>query len=192
MDNQEMKLGSYEMFHRGEPLTETVWEKLRSVCKSMGLELCGLGARDLLRLEAGLCLYGTDIDETTNPFEARLGFVVKLYKEFIGKNKLQQVKQNGPKKFRVGLVTQGRVIPRHGFSIAIHGDEVGVITSGTLSPIINKGIAMGYADESVAKAGTPADIRIRDRYEPAMIRKTPFYDTLKYGYSRRTLSYSTF
>ena len=166
---------------------ETVWEKLRGLGKPWGLELCGLGARDLLRLEAGLCLYGTDIDEATNPFEAKLGFVVKLQKDFIGKSKLQEAKENGPKKLRVGLLMQGRAIPRHGFNIAVQGDEVGVITSGTLSPLINRGIGMGYVDQAVAKVGAQADVRVRDRYEPAMITKTPFYDTLKYGYSRKAL-----
>jgi glycine cleavage system T protein (aminomethyltransferase) len=163
---------------------ETVWNELLNAGKAMSLELCGLGARDLLRLEAGLCLYGTDIDEKTNPFEARLGFVVKLQKDFIGRSKLQEIKTNGPERLRVGLVTENRVIPRHGFRIANHDEEIGVVTSGTLSPIIKTGIAMGYVGRASAKEDARVEIRIRDRYEGAKITKLPFYDTTKYGYSR--------
>jgi aminomethyltransferase len=152
----------------------------------MGLELCGLGARDLLRLEAGFCLYGTDIDETTDPFEARLGFVVRLQKDFIGRSKLEEAKRNGPKKLRVGFVMQNRVIPRHGFAVTRNGADIGVVTSGTLSPTINKGIAMGYVVEPNAEEGSLVDVHVRERYEPARITKPPFYDTTKYGYSRKS------
>jgi len=165
---------------------QAVWEKLLEAGKPFGLELCGLGARDLLRLEAGLCLYGTDIDEKTNPFEAKLGFVVKLDKNCIGKDKLLEAKQNGPERLRVGLVMQSRVIPRHEFDIATHGVEIGRVTSGTLSPIVNAGIAMGYVEQESAKQGTLVEVRIRDRWEPARVTKMPFYDTTKYGYSRKS------
>ena len=180
----------FEVFVWDSPIenpkhAKTVWEELLEAGKPSGLELCGLGARDLLRLEAGFCLHGTDIDEKTNPFEARLGFVVKLQKDFVGKDKLLELKADGPKKLRVGIVTQNRVIPRHGFTIASRGEEIGTITSGTLSPIINTGIAMGYVKEASAKEGALVDIRIRDRYEAARITKPPFYDTTKYGYSRK-------
>ena len=102
-----------------------MWEQILAAGRPEGIEPCGLGARDLLRLEAGLCLYGTDMDETTNPYEARLGFVVKLEKDFIGKARLQEVKRNGPKKIRIGLVTVNRVIPRHGFEILRSGHKSG-------------------------------------------------------------------
>ena len=180
----------FEVFVWDSPIEDpkhakTVWEELLEAGKPLGLELCGLGARDLLRIEAGLCLNGTDIDEKTNPFEARLGFVVKLHKDFIGRGKLAEAKASGPTKLRVGLVTQNRVIPRHGFSIASHGEKIGTVTSGTLSPIINTGIAMGYVGQGHAKEGALVDIQIRDRYETARITKPPFYDTTKYGYSRK-------
>jgi aminomethyltransferase len=164
---------------------ETVWANLIEVGKPLGLELCGLGARDLLRLEAGFCLNGTDIDEKTNPFEARLGFVVKLQKDFVGRGRLQEAKATGAGRLRVGMVTQNRVIPRHGFSVASHGEEVGTVTSGTLSPIINTGIAMGYVKRGSAVEGSLVDIGVRGRYEAARITKPPFYDTAKYGYSRK-------
>jgi aminomethyltransferase len=85
----------------------------------------------------------------------------------------------------VGVVTEKRVIPRHGFGIVSRGEEIGTVTSGTLSPIINTGIAMGYVKEGSAKEGTLVEVRVRDRYEPARITKLPFYDTTKYGYSRK-------
>ena len=163
-----------------------VWEELLTAGKSKGLELCGLGARDLLRLEAGYCLYGTDIDEKTNPFEAKLGFVVMLNKDFIGRSNLQEAKQNGPKKLRVGLIMKNRAIPRRGFSISANGKDIGAVTSGTLSPILNTGVAMGYAQPPNAQDGAPVEVRIRDRYEPARITKPPFYDTTKFGYSRKS------
>ena len=161
-----------------------VWDKLLEAGKPFDLHLCGLGARDLLRLEAGLCLYGTDIDEKTNPFEARLGFVVKLEKDFVGRGKLQEAKQKGPKRLRVGLMMQNRVIPRHGFGITSHGLAIGAVTSGTLSPTVDAGIAMGYVEQASAKEGTLVDVHIRERYETARVTRTPFYDPTKYGYSR--------
>ena len=181
----------FEIFVWDSPIrnpwnAENVWRGFLDAGKPFGLEPCGLGARDLLRLEAGMCLYGTDIDEKTNPFEARLGFVVKLRKEFVGRSKLQEVKEEGPRRLRVGLVTKNRVIPRSGFTIMSEGEEKGVVTSGTLSPLLNTGIAMGYVEQQIAKEGTPVGIRIRERLEGAEVVNTPFYDTTKYGYSRRT------
>ena len=166
--------------------SEIVWETFLRAGKPMGLEPCGLGARDLLRLEAGLCLYGTDIDEKTTPYEARLGFVVKLRKEFIGRSKLQEEQQNGPRKLRVGLVMQRRVIPRHGFNIANGDNQIGNVTSGTLSPIVNNGIALGYVQRESAGEGSVVDVLIRNKREPARITKPPFYETTKYGYTRKT------
>ncbi len=162
-----------------------VWEKVMEVGRPHGLEPCGLGARDLLRLEAGLCLYGTDMDEKTNPYEAKLGFVVRYPKEFIGKKKLEEIKEKGTKRMRIGIVTARRVIPRHGFNIIQNEKNIGMITSGTLSPLLKTGIAMGYVDTDVAKEGNTIAVQIRDRQEEAKIVKTPFYDAGKYGYARR-------
>ena len=161
-----------------------VWERLLQVGKSFGLEACGLGARDLLRLEAGLCLYGTDMDERTNPYEARLGFVVKLLKDFIGKEKLLEIKEKGTSRIRAGLVTDRRVIPRHGFGITSRGKVVGTVSSGTLSPLLNTGIAMGYVEKDSGQEGNVLEIQVRDRREEARVVKPPFYDTARYGYSR--------
>ena len=180
----------FEIFVWDSPLASpgratSVWGQLLTTGRSDGIEPCGLGARDLLRLEAGLCLYGTDMDETINPYEARLGYVVKLRKDFIGKSRLQEIKRNGPEKIRIGLVTANRVIPRHGFKIFQSSQEVGKVTSGSLSPILDKGIAMGYVDAKKAHDELPFEIKIRDRAEKATFAKPPFYDTNKYGYARK-------
>lgn len=164
---------------------QAVWNRLLEVGRSQGLEPCGLGARDLLRLEAGLCLYGADMDETTNPFEARLGFVVKLNKDFIGKERLQAIKLTGVPRTRVGLVTDRRVIPRHGFAIVRDGKRLGTVTSGSLSPLLNTGIAMGYVEKEAGQEGGSVEVQIRDRKERAKVVKPPFYDTARYGYSRK-------
>jgi aminomethyltransferase len=99
---------------------------------------------------------------------------------------LQEVKEKGPQKLRVGVVTENRVIPRHGFSILLNEEEIGRVTSGTLSPILDKGIAMGYVTPQNASQSNAVKIKIRDRIEGAKFVKPPFYDTSKYGYSRRT------
>ena len=163
----------------------TVWNELLDVGNQFSIEPCGLGARDLLRLEAGLCLYGTDMDENTNPFEARLGFVVKLDKEFIGRNKLVDIKAKGTPRLRIGLVTEKRVIPRHGFTISWNAKDVGSVTSGTLSPLLNTGIALGYVNREDAMEGRKVDLQIRGRLESANIVKPPFYNPATYGYSRK-------
>jgi aminomethyltransferase len=167
-----------------------VWVSILEAGKLQGVEPCGLGARDLLRLEAGMCLYGTDMDEETNPYEARLGFVVKLQKisNFIGKTKIQDVKEKGTARVRVGMVTERRVIPRHGFAIIRKGDRIGSVTSGSLSPILNAGIAMGYAKKEGVQEGGEVNIQIRERAELARIVKLPFYDTTRYGYLRKNQS----
>jgi aminomethyltransferase len=165
---------------------KAVWNKLLEIGRTYGLEPCGLGARDLLRLEAGLCLYGYDMDENTNPYEARLGFVVKLQKNFIGKQKLQEAKEKGPSRVRVGMIARRRIIPRRGFPIFQQAKSVGEVTSGSLSPILNTGIAMGYVKKETAEEGTELNIQVRDRMEKARVVKPPFYDTTRYGFSRKT------
>jgi aminomethyltransferase len=164
---------------------EIVWNRVLEAGRPSGLEACGLGARDLLRLEAGLCLYGTDMDETTNPFEAQLGFVVKLRKEFTGKKRLQEIKERGTSRARIGLVTNRRIVPRHGFNIISQQRTIGTVTSGTLSPVLNRGIAMGYIGRGDAREGGVIEVDVRGRQEEATIVKPPFYDTSRYGYSRK-------
>ena len=180
----------FELFVWSSPVgraekAQMVWDQVLQAGKPCGLEACGLGARDVLRLEAGLCLYGTDMDEITNPFEAKLSFVVKLHKEFIGKKRLQDLKEKGTPRARIGLVTKTRVIPRHGFNIIHQERTVGTITSGTLSPLLNRGIAMGYVNREMFREGAVVGVEVRGRREEGLIVRPPFYDPSKYGYSRK-------
>jgi glycine cleavage system T protein (aminomethyltransferase) len=154
-----------------------VWEKILSVGKNYGLRPAGLGARDVLRLEAGMCLYGNDIDEHTSPVEARLNFAVRLDKKngFIGRDSIQQQKERGPSRVRAGFRISDKGIPRQGQDL--YSDEVGIgkVSSGTLSPTLGVGIGMGYSLPSVSKPGQSFQVKIRDRKVPASVVKLPFY-----------------
>jgi len=141
-----------------------VWRAILDAGAEFGVKACGLGSRDVLRLEAGLCLYGNDIDEETNPLEAALGFAVKMGKgDFIGKGALEAIAEAGPKRQRVGVVLEGGGIPRRGFEILKGGERIGEVTSGTYSPILRRGIAMGYVEAGSAAAGDAVEVSIRGR-----------------------------
>ena len=149
----------------------------------------GLGARDSLRLEAGLNLYGNDITEETNPLEARLRWVVKFKKEggFIGKEALQEIRDAGVERNQVGIQVVSRGIPRHGYEILDEAGEevIGEVTSGGMAPTLGYGIAMGYVPLEFRKVGTPVKIRIRSRLVDGKIVKAhPFYDDSVYGWKR--------
>jgi aminomethyltransferase len=137
----------------------------------------GLGARDTLRLEAGMPLYGNELDETTNPFEAALGRVVKLDKpgDFVGKAALEKVARDGVSRRLVGLVLRGRGIARHGYPLHAGDRSTGVVTSGTQSPTLGQAIAMGYVATADAEPGTMLDVEIRDQRVPAEVVALPFY-----------------
>ena len=141
-----------------------IWNQLLEIGTMYGLIPCGLGARDTLRLEAGNCLYGHEMDQTTNPYEAGLGFVVKLNKsDFIGKSALLEIQKNPLKKKLVGLDMCDNSIPRGDCPIQKTNQLVGKVTSGTYSPIHKKGIAMGYLPLDLSKKGMEVDILIRDK-----------------------------
>jgi len=165
-----------------------VWNALLKVGQVFGIEPCGLAARDTLRLEAGLCLYGNDIDETTTPLEAGLSFVVKLQKDsFIGKETLQKQKTEGIKRKRVGIVMVEQGISRQGFEIqSVAGNKIGQLTSGTFSPLLKQGVGMGYVEASQAQEGSVVYIKIRDKLAKARISSFPLYDPDKYGVKRKT------
>ena len=164
-----------------------VWNAVLNSGASYGIEPCGLGARDTLRLEAGLCLYGNDIDENTTPLEAGLGFVVKLQKaEFIGKEALQKQKTDGLKRKRVGLKLLERGVPRSGSEVYDKDTKIGVLTSGTFSPLLKIGVGMGYVDTLHANEGTDVTVKIREKHTKAKVASFPLYDPEKYGY-RRTI-----
>ena len=140
---------------------------------------CGLGARDTLRLEAALSLYGQDINDTTTPLEAGLGWLVHLDSkgDFIGRDILEQQKAQGVERRLVGLEMQERGIARHDYPIFYEGKEVGIVTSGTLSPTLGKAIALGYVPKSMSKVGQALEIGIRGKKYPAQVVKKPFYRT---------------
>ncbi len=165
-----------------------VWNAILEAGKPFGIEPCGLGARDTLRLEAGLCLYGNDIDENTTPLEARLGFIVKFQKDnFIGKSALLKQKEEGVKRRRVGLQMIEHGIPRQGFKIYNEkGENIGHVTSGTFSPLLRCGIAMAYIQAQQSQEGNIVNIQIRGKMAKARIVPFPFYDSEKYGYKRKT------
>jgi aminomethyltransferase len=166
------------------------WKAILEAGKTLGIEPCGLGARDTLRLEAGLCLYGNDIDESTTPLEAALGFVVRLQKDrFIGKEVLLKQKAEGVKRKRVGIRMINRGIPRQGFEIrAGSGERIGSVTSGTFSPLLNFGIGMGYVQTSYAQEGNAVNVVIRGTTANGRIATFPFYDVEKYGFRRKAVA----
>lgn len=139
---------------------------------------CGLGARDALRLEAALPLYGHEMDETVNPYEARLGWVVKLDKgtNFIGKAALEAVKTSGPVRKCVGITLEGKGIPRENYPVCtVGGEPIGHITSGTFSPTVGRGIAMARIASAYAKNGTALEVEIRGARHAATVTALPFY-----------------
>lgn len=142
-----------------------------------GVIPCGLGARDTLRLEAAMALYGQDIDEATTPLEAGLGWVVHLDTkgDFIGRSVLEQQKANGVEKRLVGIEMQGRYIARHGYPVIYDNQIIGEITSGTLSPTLGKAISLAYVPRKLAKIGQKLEIEIRGKSYPGVVVKKPFY-----------------
>lgn len=157
----------------------SIWRTLLDAGKDRGLQPAGLGARDTLRLEAGYCLYGNDITTETNPYEAGLGWIVKLDKEdFIGRAALQAVKAEGPTRKLVGFVVEGAGIPRQDYPIQnTDGDEIGVVTSGTQSPMLNQGIGLGYVPNTptYTEPGRLLKIEARRRLLDATVTKPPFH-----------------
>lgn len=164
-----------------------LWNGILEAGRAYGIEPCGLGARDTLRLEAGLCLYGNDIDESTTPFEAGLSFVVKLQKDdFIGKAALQRQKDQGISRKRIGVVMMDQGIPRPNFEIFNDENErIGHLTSGTFSPLLKRGVGMGYVELSEAQEGNTVNVKIRGKQAKARIASFPLYDAEKYGYKRK-------
>lgn len=154
-----------------------LWRTLIELGRPLGLQAAGLASRDTLRLEARLSLYGNDIDETTNPIEAGLGWVVKLDKgDFLGRDALARVKAQSPARKLVGFEMTGRGIARHGYPILdTSGARVGVCTSGSPAPTVGKNIGLGYVPASLGAIGTDLVVDCRGRLVEARVVKTPFY-----------------
>jgi len=166
----------YELYFKGdEKAAEHIWNSIFEAGKEFDIQPVGLGARDTLRLEMGFCLYGNDIDQTTNPLEAGLGWITKLNKsDFIGKEALLKAKANGIKRKLVPLISDEKAFPRHGYDLTVDGKKIGTITSGTVSPILDKAIALGYVDSKYANLDTKINFLIREKEIPARIVKLPF------------------
>jgi len=158
-----------------------IWEAL-----ARSATPCALGARDSLRLEAGLPLYGSDMDEDTNPLEADLGWVVSKDKQsYIGSQPLASIAAQGPRRIRRGIVMDDK-IPRRDFKVtSANGAEIGVITSGTFSPVLKHGIAMGYVKTPAPQLGEEVEVVVRDAPSTGRISKFPFYDDSVYGWKRK-------
>ena len=168
--------GGFELyFHDKDALK--IWDTVFEAGKEEGIKPIGLGARDTLRLEMGFNLYGNDMDDTTSPLEAGLGWITKFVdnKPFINRENLQKQKEEGLVRKLVGFRMTERGIPRHGYAIEdASGREIGIVTSGSISPVLNVGIGMGYVAPEFAKPGTPLFIRIRNKAIGAEVVKTPF------------------
>jgi aminomethyltransferase len=159
-----------------------LWEALLEAGRADGLVPAGLGARDTLRLEAGLLLHGNDMDRTTTPMEVGLGWTVKLQKgDFVGADVLRRQKAEGTARRLAGFVVEDRAIARHGFPILVDGRPAGHVTSGTFGPTVEKSIGLGFVPAAHASPGSRIAVEIRGRQVPAAIAKTPFYTRPKAG-----------
>jgi aminomethyltransferase len=156
--------------------TERLWTALLDAGRADGVAPIGLGARDTLRLEMKYALYGNDIDETTNALEAGLGWVVKPAKgEFIGRDALEKIRAEGVRRKLVGLEMVDRAVARHGYAVHKGGRPVGVVTSGSYGPSVDRYIAMAYVETALSAVGTALDIEIRGQAKAARVVRTPFY-----------------
>jgi aminomethyltransferase len=156
--------------------TPRLWKALLEEGAADGVAPIGLGARDTLRLEMRYALYGNDIDQTTNPLEAGLGWVVKSAKgEFLGRDAIERVRAAGPRRRLVGLEMADRAIARHGYPVDQDGRAVGVVTSGSYGPSVDRSIALAYVEPAPAALGTELSVQIRGQARPARVVRTPLY-----------------
>ena len=160
-----------------EKYSDKIWNAIMKAGEKYNIGLAGLGARDTLRLEMKYCLYGNDIDETTHPLEAGLGWITKLNKgDFNGRDVMLKAKEKGLSRMLVGLEIEGKVPARHGYEVMKDGKKVGVITSGTFSPTLQKAIAVAYVEKSLTANGTELTVNARGRSLSAKVIPTPFYN----------------
>lgn len=168
----------YELYFKGDvAAATTLWNDLFAAGAELGIQPVGLGARDTLRLEMGFCLYGNDIDATTNPLEAGLSWITRLNKPaFNGKDALTTAKSEGLKRKLTPLTGEEKFIPRHGCEVFCDGKKAGVVTSGSISPMLDKPVALAYIDTEVLNSGKPLFFVIRGKEYPAVIVKLPFVE----------------
>ena len=167
--------GGFEIYCKNNEV-EQVWNKVMEAGADYGIKPIGLAARDTLRLEMGYCLYGNDINDSTSPLEAGLGWITKFTKDFINSENLKKEKEQGLKRRLIAFELDERGIPRHDYDIVDgNGNKIGIVTSGTMSPSLGKGIGMGYVQSIFKDPGTQIYIQIRKNAIPATIVKLPFY-----------------
>lgn len=167
--------GGFEIYFKNED-AETIWTKVFEAGAAFGIKPIGLAARDTLRLEMGFCLYGNDINDTTSPLEAGLGWITKFDKEFVNSANLKAQKEAGVSRKLVAFELTERGIPRHDYEIVDKdGNVIGIVTSGTMSPSLNKGIGLGYVPTAFAGVDSEIFIRIRKNDVAAKVVKLPFY-----------------
>ena len=167
--------GGFEIYCKNSEV-EQIWNKVFEAGAAFGIKPIGLAARDTLRLEMGFCLYGNDINDTTSPIEAGLGWITKFNKEFTNSDALNQQKETGVSRKLIGFEMQERAIPRHDYEIVdANGNEIGIVTSGTMSPSLNKGIGLGYVTVANSTVDSEIFIRIRKKDALAKVVKLPFY-----------------
>lgn len=167
--------GGFELYIPNESLL-AVWKKIMEAGAEFGIQPIGLGARDTLRLEMGFCLYGNDIDDTTNPIEAGLGWITKFTKSFVGDQFAKDLKENGAKRKLVGIEMIDRGIPRHGYEVVdAIGNKIGVVTSGSQTPSLDVSIGIAYIDVPHNKLDTEVYVKIRENAVKAKVVKMPFY-----------------
>jgi aminomethyltransferase len=166
----------YEIYFKGdETAAEKLWNEIFIAGSEFDIAPVGLAARDSLRLEMGYCLYGNDIDSTTNVLEAGLGWITKLKKEnFIGKDALLKIKAEGTNRKLVAMISDHKAFPRKGYELSGNGEIIGIVTSGTVSPVLEKPIALGYVNKEHCEIGNTINFNIRGKEIPAEIIKLPF------------------
>jgi aminomethyltransferase len=165
----------FEIYVRNSRALE-LWDRVFKAGEPLGIRPVGLGARDTLRLEMGYCLYGNDIDETTNPLEAGLAWTVRPEKsEFLGRDAIAKIREAGPARRLLGLVLDGARIARPGFDVELQGQSVGTVTSGSMGISIGRPVAMAYLDAGTVRPGTHVDVVARGQRIPAMVAGRPMY-----------------
>ncbi len=167
--------GGFEIYCKNEEVRQ-IWDKVFEAGADFGIRPVGLAARDTLRLEMGYCLYGNDINDETSPFEAGLGWITKFSKDFVNSEALADEKARGPEKKLVAFELNERGIPRQDYDIVDgQGNKIGVVTSGTMSPSLGKGIGLGYVPTIFSEIGSHIQIQIRKKAIAATVVKLPFY-----------------
>jgi len=167
--------GGFEIYFKNED-AEVIWNSIFEAGKECNITPVGLAARDTLRLEMGFCLYGNDIDDTTSPLEAGLGWITKLTNDFVDSDFLKSQKEAGINRRLVGFELIDRGVPRQGYDVVSEqGDKIGVVTSGTMAPSLKKAIGLAYVPEDMKAEGTEIYIAVRKKQLKAKVVSLPFY-----------------